>query len=424
MVRINKQLFQNFHIGDDYPPIIQAIINLSPESFYKGSVVKKDEINEIISNFIKNGVKIFDLGARSTAPGVTPITKEEELARIKPFLEILIDYIPKDIVISIDTQYSEIAKYCINRCNKDNIKLMINDVSGLKTDKKMEKLVIENDIPLILMASHQKPGDILSVNSILESLFVSVNNLEKKNYDIDKLIIDPGIGKWIPEKTYEYDLAIIDNLERFRVFGSPILVGISRKSFINGVLKNKKPEERYNGTLAATSIAVYNGAHIIRTHDVTFEFNEMIKMSSAIRKKPLVIEMDGIKGEYINFIKDPVEANFFLRRLNVTPAGSRIMDGKMVTKLIYFENVTAPQVMVLKQEMLARGGDVAIHENAITTENARYDKNQKCCIMGTEKQLYELIKKLNGQGLDLDKIGTIIKEILEKSQEDKFLHSK
>lgn len=423
MVIIKKEVFPNFFIGDEYEPIIQGIVNLSPESFYKRSVVKRDEINGQIKSFIDKGAKILDVGARSTAPGVVPITQEEEIERLKPFLESLVNTINNKTIISIDTQYSKIGEYCINFCQKHGFNVIINDVSGLKTDPKMMDMVIDNDVPLILMASSQRPGDIVSVNSILESLFESVLNLERRNYDLNKLIIDPGIGKWIPEKTYEYDLSIIDNLQRFRVFGQPILVGISRKSFITGVLGPRKPDDRYNGTLAATTIAVYNGAHIIRTHDITDELFEMIRMGRAIRKKPLYIEKNGLKGGLIKCIKDPIEARFYQRRIGVTPAGSRIMAKKMVMKLIKLDNVTAPQALVLKQELLARGGDVAIHKDAVTTENKKYDKNQSCILIGTEKQLFSLVEKLKGQQLELDKIGEIISEILEKSREDKYLHS-
>ncbi|MBD3352170.1 MAG: dihydropteroate synthase [Candidatus Lokiarchaeota archaeon] len=423
MVIINKTFFNTFNIGDNHSPAIQAILNVSPESFYKGSVVEINDLEETISNYITHGAKIIDLGGRSTAPGVAPITVEEELARVKSYLTKLLDFLDTNIIISIDTQYSKIAEFCIKYCKERGFNVIINDVSGLRTDRKMTNLILDYDVPLILMASNQKPGDILSVNSIIENLFNNIIDLERKGYDLDKLIIDPGVGKWVPEKTYEYDLAIVDNLERFRIFGNPILVGISRKSFIGNVLNKKQPAQRFYGSLAATSIAVYNGAHIIRTHDVNRELQEMITMAKHIRKKPLLIEKEGISGGLIGCIKDPLEGRYYQRLLGVTPAGSRIMDKKMVTKLILLKNVTAPQALVLKQEMLARGGDAAIHKDAVTTEYKKYDKNQNCILIGTEKQLYSLINKLNGQQLELDKIGLIVKEVLEKSREDKFLHS-
>ncbi len=118
------------------------------------------------------------------------------------------------------------------------------------------------------------------------------------------MVIDPGMGKWVKEKTYEYDLSMLDNLEDFRVFGLPILVGLSRKSFIGTVLNEKDPAKRDIGSLAATSIAVYNGAHIIRTHDVNENMMQTIKMASAIRRKPVIIapkaEEDVQSCEYLN----------------------------------------------------------------------------------------------------------------------------
>ncbi|MHA1109571.1 MAG: dihydropteroate synthase [Promethearchaeota archaeon] len=423
MVIINRELFPNFYVGDTTPPIFQGILNLSPESFYKGSVIQPDIFKRVVDEFLAKGVKILDIGSRSTAPGVTAITREEELERLKPYISTLCESIPKDVIVSIDTQYSEIAHYCIKELHQANLRVIVNDVAGLKTDDEMMDVVTDHDVPLILMASHKRPGDLLSVDSILESLFESIETLETKNFDLNKLIIDPGIGKWIPEKTFEYDLSIIDNLERFRVFMQPILVGISRKSFIGTVLNKKRAEDRLTGTLASTTIAVYNGAHIIRTHEVTPELLEMVKMAHAIRKNPLVSETDGITAEFISCIREPIEARFFLRRMGVTPAGARIMDEKMLTKLILLENVTAPQALILKQEMLARGGDVAVHKNVVTTENKKYDKSQNVVLIGTEKQLKLLVNKLRGQKLELDKIGTLISDVLMKSREVKSLHS-
>ena len=148
----------------------------------------------VVENYLENDVKILDIGSRSTAPGVITITREEELERLKPYISILCDSIKKGTVVSIDTQYSEIAQYCINKLQEANIRVMINDVSGLKMDDNMLNVISENDIPLILMASNRRPGDLLSVDSILESIFESIYALENKNYDLNKLIIDPGIG--------------------------------------------------------------------------------------------------------------------------------------------------------------------------------------------------------------------------------------
>ena len=108
--------------------------------------------------------------------------------------------------------------------------------------------------------------------------------LERKGYDRKKIIIDPGIGRWIKKKTPEYDLKIIGNLEKLRSLNKPILVAISRKSFIGATLNIREPEERLNGTLSATAIAIYKGAHIIRTHDVNHQLTDIIKIAEEIRK--------------------------------------------------------------------------------------------------------------------------------------------
>jgi len=281
---IHNEIFPNFPIGDDIFPIFQAVINLSPESFYKGSFIKPNDVTTKIDGFIKNGAKIIDIGARSTAPNVPAISKEEELARVKLILEPSIIATPDDIIISIDTQFCEVAEFALKLLQKYNRKLIINDVSGLKTDSKLKEFIITNDLPLILMASRKVPGDLLTVDSIQDSFKQSIEELDKRKYNLKNLILDPGVGKWIPEKTYEYDVNIIDKLESFRCFNQPILVGISRKSFLGTILGNKPPEERFYGTLAASAIAVYNGAHILRTHDLNQELIDGTKVAYILRK--------------------------------------------------------------------------------------------------------------------------------------------
>jgi dihydropteroate synthase len=134
------------------------------------------------------------------------------------------------------------------------------------------------------MASKSIPGDLLSIEEIIIESKKTIELLSSKGYDHKKIILDPGIGRWIEEKTPECDMRIIKNLEKLRSLRKPILVAISRKSFIGATLNIPEPEKRLNGTLSATAIAVYNGAHIIRTHDVNKQLLEIIKMAEAIRK--------------------------------------------------------------------------------------------------------------------------------------------
>ncbi len=249
-------------IGDKAPVRVMGIINLSPESFYQGSVYQRSE--EIVGQarqMIKEGCDILDVGGRSTAPGVDPISVETEKTRVLPVLKALLEEI--SIPISVDTQYSEIANQALKLGAH-----IINDISALRTDPKIAKIVSEYDCPLVLMATKQVPGDRLGMDAITSALKDSVRFAIENGVDRNKIIIDPGIGRWVPTKLFTYNLEIINRLEELRDFELPILVGISRKSMIGDILNKPDPADRLQGSLAATAIAVYNGAHIIRSHDV------------------------------------------------------------------------------------------------------------------------------------------------------------
>jgi len=282
---IYSKLFGFLEIGDDYPTIIMGVLNLSPESFYKGSVYQDiNVIEKATVAMIKNGAQMIDIGARSTAPWSKKITVEEEINRIVPAMEIVCKKIPEDVIISIDTQYEKVARQTYDIASRYKKKIIINDVSCLKTDPSLVDFIIEERIPIILMASKKVPGDLLFIEDIINQLDLTINRLKSKGFDKNKIILDPGIGHWIEEKTYEYDLKILSNLHKLRSLKRPILVALSRKSFIGTALNIPDPENRYNGTLSATAIAIYNGAHIVRTHDVNKQLIEIIKMAELLRK--------------------------------------------------------------------------------------------------------------------------------------------
>ncbi len=285
MKKIYIKLFDFLEIGDDFPTIIAGVLNLSPESFYKGSVfIEPVKIKEAVSEMVKNGAKIIDLGGRSTAPWSEKITIEEELIRVSKAMEIICKIIPKDIIISVDTQYREIAEKSFDIATKEKRKIIINDVSCLKTDPTLGDFVIDKDLPIILMASKSVPGDLCTIEDIINEFKITFDNLKIKGYDENKIIIDPGIGHWVENKTYIYDLKIISNLYKLKELNKPILVAISRKSFIGSTLNIPDPVNRLNGTLSSTSIAVYNGAHIVRTHDVDNQLFDFVKMAEEIRR--------------------------------------------------------------------------------------------------------------------------------------------
>ena len=285
MNKIYARLFDSLEIGDDFPTILMGVLNLSPESFYKGSVY--ETMNTMIkaaNEMINYGALILDLGARSTAPWSKKITIEEEMKRIVPAMQQLCMIIPSNIIISVDTQYTAVAEKTFKIAQKYGKKMILNDVSCLKTDPALIDFIVEQQIPIILMASSQVPGDLLYINDIIKEFNNTIKLLKSRGYQTNLLILDPGIGKWIPEKTHTYDLKIISNLNKLHVLQKPILVAISRKSFIGTTLNISNPELRLNGSLAATAIAVFNGAHIVRTHDINKQTGEIIKMATEIRK--------------------------------------------------------------------------------------------------------------------------------------------
>jgi len=285
MNEIYAKFFDFLEIGDNYPTIIIGVLNLSPESFYKGSVYDSaKKIEFATKNMINNGAVILDLGARSTAPWSEKITIEEEINRMESAMNIVCKIIPDNIILSIDTQYRRVAQRALEISAKFKKKIIVNDVSCLKTDPGLGDFVAENDLPIILMASEEVPGDLLTIDEIILEFTKTIEILERKGYDEKKIIIDPGIGRWVDKKTREFDLKIIGNLDKLRSLKKPILVAISRKSFIGATLNITEPEKRLNGTLSATAIAIYKGVHIIRTHDVNQQLTEIIKIAEEIRK--------------------------------------------------------------------------------------------------------------------------------------------
>ena len=134
------------------------------------------------------------------------------------------------------------------------------------------------------MASRKIPGDLCTIDEIVVEFEKTIEQLKSNGYGDNSIIVDPGIGKWVKEKVYTFDLRVIHDLPKLRSLNKPILVAISRKSFIGTTLNIPEPKNRLNGTLSSTTIAVYNGAHVVRTHDVDNQIFEMVKMAEEIRR--------------------------------------------------------------------------------------------------------------------------------------------
>jgi dihydropteroate synthase len=387
-------------VGDEHPVRIMGVLNLSQESFYRSSVVNMDSILEKAHSMVDSGATILDIGARSTWLLAKPvISREEEVQRLVPALDILKDNV--DVLISVDTMFADIAEKALE-LGAD----MINDVSGFKADDRMLDVLAEHGCPAVAMATGKIPGDPISMNAIMDSLASIIMQAHDKGMDTSKLILDPAIGKWVPEKIPIYDFETIDQFERLKVFHRPLLAAISRKSCIDAVL-HRPPEERLYGTLAATAIVVHKGAHIIRTHDVP-QTMDVVEVAAAMRSRQPVVKENGFEVSVVNIVH-PEDAVRTMNEMGVTGTGSRIMKKKSVSRVLRISNITTTEALIIKQEILARGGDAALERNAVSHETESTD----ILIMGTILQLEKLAKKLECQARNLPVVSRMILDTLQ-----------
>lgn len=254
-------------LGDNEPTLIMGVINLSPSSFFKGSIrISKSEILSQILSMVDAGADFLDVGVISSAPtflyaGKDAITETIEQERLATFFDAYHEY-GGGIPVSIDTQSAESANYALSQGAR-----IINDISGFKADPQLPAIIADHHASAIVMACRKKPGDIYDMPNILSELQRSLIIGNNAGITDVNVVVDPGIGGWVPEREIDADYRILKELPQLRTLGHPILLGISRKSFI-GKLLNVPPEGRLSGSLAATAIAVSLGVHIIRTHDV------------------------------------------------------------------------------------------------------------------------------------------------------------
>ncbi|MDD5473848.1 MAG: dihydropteroate synthase [Candidatus Methanoperedens sp.] len=396
-------------VGDAQPVRVMGVINLSRESFYKGSVISGDSVLDAARRMIDDGADFIDVGARSTWPLAPKISKEEERKRLIPALKLLQDIA---VPVSVDTMFADIAGEALD-AGAD----IINDVSGFTADAGMADVAKEHGCPVILMASNKVPGDPVGMDAIIDSLGRIINAAEEKGINPDNIIIDPAIGRWTPEKLPVYDYETIDNIQRLRFFGKPILAAISRKSFIGETL-NKPADERLFGSLAATAIAVRNGAHIIRTHDVSATVDAVRVAERAKARIPTVSTGD-YEVELLD-IRKPDDAARFITSVGTTKAGSQVMKNKAVLLNILLKNITTTEALIIKQEMLARGGDAALPREAVSHEADKVN----LIIIGTQLQVERLIKKIKQQARELPLIADMLAELINKKNDVIFGYSR
>jgi dihydropteroate synthase len=247
-----------------------GVLNRTPDSFSDGGMFMDDSAAvERVKKMVRDGADIIDVGGESTRPGSEPVGLDEELSRTIPFIERLSREV--GVPVSIDTTKPEVARRAI-----DAGASIVNDVSGLKADEEMAGVVSKSGVKVCVMSQEGE------MNGILKSLRESVEIAEKAGVSPDKIIVDPGIGFG---KTAEQNLTVIKQLSELKALGKPILIGVSRKSFIGKAL-SRDVEERLMGTAAASAVAVMNGADIIRAHD-TEEMRDVAMMADAIKREEI-----------------------------------------------------------------------------------------------------------------------------------------
>ena len=245
-------------------PLVMGILNITNDSFYAGSRLNTFEIVlEKAAQMIKEGAEILDIGAQSTRPGSERISSKEEIEKAVPVIQLIKEKFP-DVIISIDTYQAEVARECVFAGAS-----IVNDISGGEMDKNMIKTVAGLNVPYICMHMKGVP-ETMHLNTNYDDVLKDLLDYFIRKTDecikagIKDVIIDPGFGfgKNIAQNFY-----LLKNLQVFKMLEKPILCGLSRKSTIYKTL-NISAEEALNGTTVLNTLAIQNGADILRVHDV------------------------------------------------------------------------------------------------------------------------------------------------------------
>lgn len=264
---------------------IMGILNITPDSFSDGGLhFSTAAAVDRGLRMIDEGADLLDIGGESTRPGSEPVPLDEELRRTLPVIEALAGSLP--VPVSIDTYKAEVARRALEAGAS-----MVNDISGMRFDPAMPAVVSRFRVPVVLMHIKGTPKS-MQINPEYQDLLAEITDFFKESIRIaeqagisgDRIILDPGIGFG---KTFEHNLRIINNLDRFSILGKPLLAGTSRKAFLGKILGDLPPPERLEGTAASVAIAIIKGAHIVRVHDVK-EMVKVARVADAIKQERII----------------------------------------------------------------------------------------------------------------------------------------
>lgn len=261
-------------------PKVMGILNLTPNSFFDGGKYKNNsEILLQVEKMLNDGATFIDIGAYSSKPNAEFVSEAEELQRIVPVVQLILEKFPETI-LSIDTFRSEVAKICI-----ENGAAIINDISAGNLDDNMLETIAKYNVPYIMMHIRGTPQTMQTMtnyeNIVKEILFYFSEKVAKaRSLGINDLIVDPGFGF---AKTLNQNYEVLQKMELFKILELPLLAGFSRKSMIYKTLQSSA-EEALNGTTVLNTIALTKGAKILRVHDVK-EAMECVALFNKIKEK-------------------------------------------------------------------------------------------------------------------------------------------
>lgn len=259
---------------------IMGVLNVTPDSFYSGK--RYPEAQAAVDAGLRmadEGADIIDVGGESTRPGAGSLDAEEELRRVLPVVKRLVN--ETNVPISVDTYKAEVATQVLD-AGVD----LINDISGLSFDHRLAAVAARYKAPIVISHTKGLPKTMQDdpryadlVGEIVMALRDGCHQAASQGVPAEQMIVDPGIGFG---KTTDHNLRLIKNLSSLRVLGKPILIGVSRKSFLGEVLQ-VLAEERLHGAMAAVALCVQNGANIVRVHDVK-ETTHVVRVADAVRR--------------------------------------------------------------------------------------------------------------------------------------------
>lgn len=385
-------LLGSVRVGSSERVRVIGAINTSPESFYKGSIAKNAyEALSIARKMMDEGADIIDVGGMSSAPYKDTLVPEDvEIERVVQPIKM----ISKELgaTVSIDTWRSGVAERALSAGAQ-----IVNDVTGLRGDQRMAKVIAEHSASAILMArelGEKKEGEyILPIIKVRKLLRESVSIARGAGIDVHQLVVDPGIGFFRNEKMawYDWDISMLASLKRLSILGLPILVGVSRKSFIGAITGISEPEERIFGSIAAEAIAVSMGADAVRSHNVK-ETYQAVRMAERFRILPSnIVQEKGTSCFVMSGLEEPEDVSEILEEIGVEEKGKKILAKKGIFKVIKLEGLPLPLCHVVKQELLSMGGDAGTPKSAIKGDVQKVD----IVIFATISQLARLCRRLS-----------------------------